>query len=1001
MKTYINDNRGGLLMRKSTITLIVLFVFISTALFAGTTGKIVGKVKSTDGKPLAYAAVVIEGIRMGATTDERGKFIIINVPPGKYSVLCNLMGYAPQKMENVNVQVDMTQTVNFKLKSVSQALDIKVEVVQKKEEMIKKDNTGSSQKINAESIEDVATDDISGLIAMKAGATQSADGELHVRGGTASEVNYTVDGMSVSDPVDGGSALSVDTDAVAFMDVITGGLPAEFGNAQSGMVNIVTKSGGKDYAGKIEMSSDHLIGDGRNSDEIKFNLGGPLLGYAVAGLREKLTFFLNGGAKWSDGKYRDYYVSDPVKELKYLANPEQFDEYDPYESRDELVLFDLGSRNFNTYQLNLKTQYQIDPKKKITFSVRGSRDLSDAYAHSWKYALENYYTQESNMRQYVAAYDQLIGSSLSLNVKASYFVKELVSGPKGLEFDDFYSLNPYFTAEAEAEAIDAFLTNGVNADDRTFGLNTLDYDNDRVLDRNQVNWEYNISGEIDPYSVSDLGFTSPGSYYNEFVDDKTETYSFRTDVLSQLNEIHEIKTGFEMIHYTIQKNQITGPADIVDTRYASYVQDYLTPEAEFVNAEGDTLYYYTAADRLKAIRVAAGITDGYEAKPWQFAYYLQDKMEWEGMIVNAGIRFDFWYLGKDYQVKDEAGNFRTRTFDEDDRLKVNVSPRIGFSYPISERDVLRFSYNYQNQLPAMKYIFTSKTVDDALVANNVQVGNPNLDPQLTITYEVGLQHQISDIYVMDVAAYYKNTYNYVSQEELHHPIEEQQTYSQFISEDYGSAQGIDMNISRALSNFISGSVSYSLSWANGNFQSTDLIISEDDKDLREYPLDWDTRHTFSLNAEFRVGNDEEWMVPFTDVIFPMDDFAVNATYHFSSGSPYTAVNEEDTPLERNGERMDTSSYTDLKIVKNIGFGSESKMKMKLYCTINNLFDQENQNYVYAKTGNTYDDGNVNDHENTETGVTNPESEKIRSLFLKNPAMVSSGRTVIFGISYKW
>jgi outer membrane cobalamin receptor len=101
--------------------------------------------------------------------------------------------------------------------------------------MINPAQSRSGKQISAADIEDISVTQIEDVIAMQAGVTLT-NGEIHVRGGRSNEMAYTVDGMSVSDPVDGGAALTIDTDAIADMDVMTGGLTAEYGNAQSGML---------------------------------------------------------------------------------------------------------------------------------------------------------------------------------------------------------------------------------------------------------------------------------------------------------------------------------------------------------------------------------------------------------------------------------------------------------------------------------------------------------------------------------------------------------------------------------------------------------------------------------------------------------------------------------------------------------------------------------------------------------------------------------------------
>jgi hypothetical protein len=151
---------------------------------------------------------------------------------------------------------------------------------------------------------------------------------------------------------------------------MTGGFPAEFGNAQSGVIDIVTKDGDPFYSGKIEYNTDHIIGEGRNSDVFKFAIGGPIVPFATQDLKERLTFYLNGGGEWLDGRLKDYYVSNPNEEYTIDGRGlllYQYDSYDPYESRDNILGIDTGNRNYNAYNVNLKTKYVINPIQNLTF----------------------------------------------------------------------------------------------------------------------------------------------------------------------------------------------------------------------------------------------------------------------------------------------------------------------------------------------------------------------------------------------------------------------------------------------------------------------------------------------------------------------------------------------------------------------------------------------------------------------------------------------------------
>ena len=298
-------------MRKTALILLIVLLVGVACLEAQTTGRIAVRVRDTQGRPLEFVNIVVmSGTQRisGGQTNERGQAIIINISPGAYTVKLSLVGYAALTYQDVRVQVGQTANISPTLNR--EGIELGPVVVQAEQDRVERDRTGSSRQIEMDRLTDASVTTLEDIVSLQAGVT-NVGGELHIRGGRSNEVNFTVDGMSVSDPVDGGSALSVDMDAIKDMKVMTGGFPAEFGNAQSGVINIVTKDGDPFYSGKIEYNIDHLIGEGRNSDVLKFAIGGPIVPFAPQSLKERLTFYLNGGGEWLDGRLKDYYVSSP------------------------------------------------------------------------------------------------------------------------------------------------------------------------------------------------------------------------------------------------------------------------------------------------------------------------------------------------------------------------------------------------------------------------------------------------------------------------------------------------------------------------------------------------------------------------------------------------------------------------------------------------------------------------------------------------------------------
>jgi hypothetical protein len=198
-------------------------------------------------------------------------------------------------------------------------------------------------------------------------------------------------------------------------------------------------------------------------------------------------------------------------------------------------------------------------------------------------------------------------------------------------------------------------------------------------------------------------------------------------------------------------------------------------------------------------------------------------------------------------------------------------------------------------------------------------------------------------------------------------------------------------------NFISGGMSYSIAWANGN--NSDTPTNLNNINLREFPLDWDIRHFYNLNATFRVGRGEEWIVPLTNWIFPVDDFFVSINYNISSGRPYTPIAPDGNQLlETNSKRMPYTSTADLRVTKNFQTGGNTFVRATF--SVENLFKKENVNSVHRRTGSPFYSG-VDIREPNHDHHVFPEVQFIQDLLDRNPTMVNNVRSYIFGLSYNF
>ena len=305
-----------------TKTLFVLLtcILMNTAIYAGITGKIVGKIIDAEsGQPLIGANIILEGTSLGASSGLDGNYFIINVPPGIYSVKATVMGYTPVQVENVRISIDLTTTVDLELKQTVLEAGETVTVTAERS-MVQLDMTSSMASVGSAEIEVSPAQSVSGVLELQAGIVDASG--IHIRGGRSGEVAYWVDGVATTDAFEYSSTAAVENSAVQELQVISGTFNAEYGQAMSGIINIITKDGSTDYHGSLKgYVGDYISADDQYSvmkrvttevdpitnlttvtteteDPLKlfnpsydgeFSLSGP-----VPFLNNKVTFFTNG-----------------------------------------------------------------------------------------------------------------------------------------------------------------------------------------------------------------------------------------------------------------------------------------------------------------------------------------------------------------------------------------------------------------------------------------------------------------------------------------------------------------------------------------------------------------------------------------------------------------------------------------------------------------------------------------------------------------------------------
>lgn len=355
---------------------IFILLLAPVFLFAGVTGKVAGTVTDAhSGDPLPGANIQIVGSALGASSDVQGNFTILNVPPGVVSVKISYIGYEPQLVTDVHIMLDLTTTLAIKLKPSAVLLQEMVIVAEKP--MIQKDMTSSGATMRREQIDELPVSQFTDVLSLQAGVTNQG-GEIHLRGGRANEVGFMIDGMYVQDPLLNNMITQINNDAIQEMNLLSGTFNAEYGNAMSGIVNIVTRDGGDEQSLNVEYRSSRF-GVDRYSElgenRLNGSAGGPFFS-------QKLKYFIT-----AERNYRGSYL--------------------PFGYEHNKTLFG-------------KFTYQYTPRMKFTLSNRTTGSKFQRYNHSYKYIPEQYTRHRVSSQQTTLMINHSVKNNFFYDVRISY-----------------------------------------------------------------------------------------------------------------------------------------------------------------------------------------------------------------------------------------------------------------------------------------------------------------------------------------------------------------------------------------------------------------------------------------------------------------------------------------------------------------------------------------------------------------------------------------------------
>ncbi len=964
---------------KSLLIYFMIFLCLGfknnkTVVFAGITGKISGVVKDAETlQPLIGANIILQDTYLGAATDSDGRYTILNVPPGVYKLQAMMMGYKRSVVEDVDVKIDLTTTINVNLELTVLDLAEVVTVVAERP-LVQPDMTSSMASVGADEIDKLPVQTVSDVLEIQAGIVRDED-DFHIRGGRANEVAFWVDGVEITDVYKGKSmGTTVEKNAIQELQVVSGTFNAEYGKALSGIVNIITKEGKKNYHGKLSTYAGDYVSNSdiysvltRVDTTIDSNTGevieidreeNPLsklnltlntdltLSGPVPFLEDKFSFFINGRYVSRDG---------------YLYGREWFL---PQNLPGDSSLVPLKS-GYDYSGLG-KITWRISPNLKLNYQLMYTKSHDDR-----DYNQENDF--DNNFRYIPGGIPQKNSNSMThllswthtLSTNTFYEVRLLTLFRKRTKYVyENPNTRPHWLVRATIDSVETII------DPSTIeGRATLD--SIQRAGTGGYDWLVdpdNPEGYMHrDYSAAPTQFSFfPSGTQNKHENRDYGFWTAKVDLTSQINKTHQLKTGFEFKFHELKMDDF----ELIPKKIAG----------------GDEEIYPFWPEVPPESSLSRDI---YTRKPRELSAYIQDKIELKEMIVNIGLRFDYFdanavkptdptdpnifnpfrkeHIYKNWiepeqelsQVEYEAYQRGFTKYTPDERRafmhtkvdpKVNISPRLGIAYPITDRGIIHFSYGHFLSMPGFKYLYDKADFKLSSSGNRL-IGNANLKPESTVHYELGLQQQFGEDIGMNITMFYKDTRGWVGASALKRTASAAVNYSQYENKDYSNVMGFILDLEKRFSRFMSANVYYAYQMAEGTYSNPDdeyNAVYTDKKEPRValVPMKWDQRHTLNALVTFRhtgwtltlIGKYETGQ-PYTPNIVKSEVFG---------GSSYIGWRE-------NSERLPTTSSVDLRIFKSIPIEG---MNFNLFMVVYNLFDQRGERNVYQDTGTAKYSANI-------------------------------------------
>lgn len=1062
----------------STCVLALLLGLPAVALAQGT-GTIAGQVTDETGAGLPGANVVVGGTMLGAATDIDGNYRIIGVPVGTYDITASFAGFASETVTGVDINSGYTRDLSFQLGEDDQQLE--EVVVEFTRPIIENDAIGAPRVVSGEDIQNLPVRGVAAVAALQASTvTTEGTSDLYIRGGREQEVAYYVDGVKVVNPSGGLDALvGVNQQAIQEQEMLIGSIPARYGDVQAGVISITTRTGGERFFGSAEaITSEGLDAYGYNL--VSLSLGGPV----VPG---RVGFFLSGQGNFeADANpygVQTYRLSDEAY-ADLLANPQyvrlsqegQEDIYVPFpweeatrraEQGDTLDAselegllgdqipegygisgtlvnapetftedrFELGRGKDDPLQdLTLNGNLNFDLTNTLSLRVGGGLVTRRRETYTFANSLYNrdaFYNDDRDSWRAYGTFRQRLSSNAFYQIQGEFQDFTRVQYPNTFSSDVRDIIRYGDVDDANAELARRYFVRLGDTYARVF-------DRDSDSRPSVVSNTFSLSGRPNNRYIRqhDQQFRISGSATTQLAVHQVE---FGGEYEQQTRRLFDILTAAPLAGYIADAdgNESTAPGlpeggartyeeipyeAFRELYTARYGYNYLGTEE--VDDEDITQYF---PDEATGVR---GNTNLAPYKPIYYAGYVQDKIEFQDLVINLGLRVDVfdnnaqvlrdpfapqpiqrvedlqgeatqglpsnaeddWAVyfnsstGAVVGYRDVDGIFYneegsrvrreeiTQTLQgivqetdepreaafEEYTPKVSVMPRVGVSFPVTDRALFFASYNVTSQRPT-EQAFATIADYEVLTGQDQRIPNPRLEPELTTQYELGFRQRLGERAALTLSGFFRTQDNKISNRRLDGGAP---SYGTYLNADFTTTKGLEVGFDLRRTNNLAVTANYTLSFAQGTGSdagATATIVWRGSffPDFIS-PADFDQRHTANVTVDYRFAENEG---PMVGGVRLLENFGVNVLGQFGSGQRYTpletpgpgegfSVIDSFSPNARgtiNSATLPATSRIDLRVDRgfNLGFGGAS---LKAYLWVQNIFNTRNVLAVYRSTG---------------------------------------------------